>query len=64
MKVKREKIQIYAGVSLMTFALLMHLGLNINNNSRTREVAFDNSQKIGNHQIMESDLDKDKRKGR
>jgi len=45
MKNKRN-IKIYAGVGIMTMALLMHMNMNISSNSKTREVVFDNAQKI------------------
>lgn len=61
--IKDDKIRIYAGVSVMTLALMMHMGLNVNPNTRTNEVAIDNSQKI----IVQRELEEnpnDRRSGR
>lgn len=45
MKNKRN-IKMYAGVGIMAMALLLHVQMNISNNTKTREVIFDNAQKI------------------
>lgn len=45
MKNKRN-IKMYAGVGIMAMALLLHMQMNISNNTKTREVIFDNAQKI------------------
>lgn len=45
MKNKRN-IKIYAGVDIMTMALLLHIHMNISNNTKTREVAFNDFKKI------------------
>lgn len=59
MKNKR-KIKLYAGVGIMTAALLMHMNMSINNNSKTREIAFNDSQEI----IISQNDKEEKRKGR
>ena len=59
----KDKFVLYTGVGVMTMALLMHMGININGNNKTHEVAMDNSQKI----VVQSELEEnrnDKRKGR
>lgn len=59
----KDKFVLYTGVGVMTMALLMHMGININGNNKTHEVAMDNSQKI----VVQSELEEnrnDKIKGR
>lgn len=61
--INKDKFVLYTGVGVMTMALLMHMGININGNNKTHEVVMDNSQKI----VVQSELEEnrnDKRKGR
>lgn len=60
--IDKDKMRIFAGVSIMSMALLMHLGLNINPNTRTNEVVIDNSQKISSQ--FELEENSNDRKGR
>ena len=45
MKNKRN-IKLYAGVSIMTLALLMHMNMNISGNTKNKEVAFNDFKQI------------------
>ena len=42
----RKNIKLYAGVGILTLALMMHMGMNITNNQSAREVAFNDSKEI------------------
>lgn len=59
MKNKRN-IKIYAGVGVMTIALLMHMQMNINSNLKTREVAFNDFKEIS----IPKNNEEEKKKGR
>ena len=62
-KTTKENLKIFAGVGLMTAALLIHLGLNLNPNNKTRQVVINDYKKITvSKEIEESE--KDKKKGR
>ena len=61
--INKDKLLVYAGVGVMTMALMMHMGINISGNNKTHEVAIDNSQKIVVQSEIEENRD-DKRKGR
>ena len=60
---KPGKLKLYAGVGLMTAALLMHLSLNLNPNTKTRQVAINDFKKVSVSKGIEEES-KDKRKGR
>lgn len=59
----KGRLQVFAGVGLLTAALLIHVGLNINPNNKTRQVAINDFKKITASKDLEEDR-KDKRKGR
>ena len=42
----KKNIKLYAGVGIMTIALLLHMNMSISSNSKTREVAFNDFKKI------------------
>jgi len=56
----KSKMKIYAGVGIMTMALLMHMNMTISNNSKTREVAFNDFKEI----VLPKNDAENKRKGR
>lgn len=56
----KKSIKLYAGVSIMTLALLMHMNMNISGNSKTKEIAFNDFKQI---EIPKNDQEV-KRKGR
>lgn len=57
---RRKGLKIYAGVGIMTMALLMHMNMTIRGNSKTREVAFNDLQEI----VIPKNDTENKRKGR
>lgn len=61
--VKKENIVMFAGASIMTLAILIQMGLNINPNNRNKTVYLNNSQKICAPKNDEENL-QEKRKGR
>ena len=62
-KTPRENLKIYAGVGLMIVALMLHMGLNLNPNNKTKSVAINDFKKIGTTKELE-ESEKDKKKGR
>lgn len=64
MKNNKGNLQIYAGVGIMVFALAIHMGLNLNGNTKTREVAINDFKRIEAEKETTIDYDQDKRKGR
>jgi len=62
-KVNKERLQIFAGVGLFTAALLIHLGLNVQPNAKTREVAINDYKGISASKDLEENRE-EKRKGR
>lgn len=62
-KTTKQNLKIFAGVGLMTAALLIHLGLSLNPNNKTRQVVINDYKKItASKEVEESE--KDKKKGR
>lgn len=61
--IKKENIVMCAGASIMTLAILIQMGLNINPNNRNKTVYLNNSQKICAPKNDEENLH-EKRKGR
>ena len=64
MKINKGKIRLYSGVTLMVLALLTHMGLNVNENTKTKEAALNDFKKIEVAREPEESDDKYKRKGR
>ena len=60
----KNNLKLYAGVGIMTMALLVHMSLNLKNNVRTREVAINDFKRITSIQDLEEDKSPDKKKGR
>ncbi|MBE6156873.1 MAG: hypothetical protein E7161_03910 [Firmicutes bacterium] len=63
MAINRDKFKIYAGVGLMTVALLFHLAINLNPNNTNRQVAINDFKKISAAKGAEEDKT-DKKRGR
>lgn len=62
-KTTKENLKIFAGVGLMTAALLLHLGLSLNPNNKTKNVVINDFKKITATKDLE-ESEKDKKKGR
>ena len=60
----KSNLKLYAGVGIMTMALLVHMSMSIKNNMQTREVAINDFQRITTMQDLEEDKRPDKKKGR
>jgi len=56
----RKNIKLYAGVGIMTMALLLHMNMSISSNSKTREVAFNDVKEI----VLPKNDQEVKKKGR
>lgn len=59
----KENLKIFAGVGIMTAALMLNIGLSLNPNNKTRNVAINDFKKIGATKDLE-ESEKDKKKGR
>ena len=60
---KKENLKIYAGVGLMTAALLVHLGLSLIPNNGPKNAIINDYKKITASKDAEEN-EKDKKKGR
>lgn len=61
---KNKNLKLYAGVSIMTMALLIHMTMNLSNNTKTREVAINDFKQITSFKDLEENKTDSKKKGR
>lgn len=59
---KKGKLKVYAGISLITIALVARMGLNVNENIEMRQVIINNDKKI--ETLRQPEVDKKKGKTR
>jgi len=59
---KKGKLKVYAGISLITIALVARMGLNVNENIEMRQVIINNDKKI--ETLRRPEVDKKKGKTR